>query len=140
MTNPFSSYAQNTINGAGKGDQVAMLLNRAAQHMQTMKTHIDASEYEASNKASEKATDIVVGLMGWLSKDIPEAQSVVATLENYYLMLLDLISKACIRNDISLCDSAIKSMNDMAAMWRQIERQFTQPNGTFDESQVSAAI
>lgn len=134
MTNPYGAYAQNNISGASKGDQVASLLNRAAQHVTSMKQYIENQEYESSYESLEKSVDIMMGLIGWLDTDSAEAKPMVGILENYYAMIIDLTTKASIKNDTKLCDAAIKSLREMAIGWREIEASYAAPRENTTET------
>lgn len=126
MNTPYGAYQQTNFQGESTGGQFALALEKAAQRVFKMRGDLENKDYESAYAAMSKATDLIVLLLGCVSRDLPEAAKMADTLENYYRMMVDLISQAYLKEDPALCDAAISSLQKMAATWRQVDQLVAQ--------------
>jgi flagellar biosynthetic protein FliS len=117
----YANYSSNSARYASAGIQVAMLLAKAARHMEDARDRMVAGDIEGRFNATEKCATILSGLRGCLNRDSAEAVKVSDVLDAYYARMLSYLTQINIKNDQPLCESVIDSLRTMSSTWREIQ-------------------
>ena len=117
----YQTYSISSTQFAAAGTQVSLLLTAAARHIEEARTAMEAANYEARFRATERAGQILTGLRSCLKHDAPGAMEIAGILDGYYAQMLAFLCQINVKNDKPLADAVIDSLRTMAATWREVQ-------------------
>jgi flagellar biosynthetic protein FliS len=123
MQTPYKSYRSNQLDTAAPGVQIAALFDKAAVHIKNAADAITQNDVQSRFDYSQKALNIMEGLLACLNRETPERAAAALSLEAYYRTMIMMIGRVNVFNDLEGCNSLEKSFRDMAEFWRDADVQ-----------------
>lgn len=121
MSYQTKAYTKGASHFSSTIDLVIDIYEDAAKAMEEALKAIRENQIEARFMATEKARKYLIGLASALNKNDEEAKSLSETLQNYYNVINDLITRTNVQNKEESCKAAIDSLRDMAQTWREVK-------------------
>lgn len=104
-----------------KTRQIVMLYDAIIKNIGQAKEAIIAKEYEKRFNATQKASNIIIGLHSAL--DFDKGGEISETLRNFYTNIDLRIVKLNQTNDLEECDAIIDELKKMRATWDEIDQK-----------------
>lgn len=104
-------------------ENMALLLEQAALHMNYAKEAIDRKDVEGRFNQTQKASFIMAGLKAALVRDMPSISRTASALEAFYSDVETLIMRVNIFNNAEAAKAVATSLIDVAKQWRHIGAQ-----------------
>ena len=104
-------------------ENMALLLEQAALHMNYAKEAIDRRDVEERFNQTQKASFIMSGLKAALVRDTPSISRTASALEAFYSDVETLIMRVNIFNNADAAKAVATSLIDVARQWRHIGAQ-----------------
>lgn len=121
MSYQTKAYTKGAAHFSSTIDLVIDIYEDAAKAMEEALQAIHENRIEARYLATEKARKYLIGLASALNKNDEEAKPLTETLQNYYNVINDLITRTNVQNKEESCKAAIDSLRDMAQTWREVK-------------------
>ena len=122
------AYQVNHLNTTNLPKFTALLLDKAASHIESALEAMKVMDYEKRVHLSNLASDILQGLQDHVVRLNPEQAKVAQALENYYSDMIILITRMNVKNDMETAQAIAKSLRDVADIWRSIGYQIAPTN------------
>ncbi|MEB3702388.1 Flagellar export chaperone FliS [Candidatus Bealeia paramacronuclearis] len=114
-------YQKNSTNHAQAIDLVIDIYDEAVNALEEALQAINDNRIQDRFMATEKARKYLIGLSSSLNKNNEETQTLSKTLENYYVVINDLLTRINVYNKPETCLAAIQSLKEMAECWREVK-------------------
>lgn len=121
MSYQTKAYTKGASHFSSTIDLVIDIYEDAAKAMEEALQAIHDNRIEVRYMATEKARKYLIGLASALNKNDEEAKPLTDTLQNYYNVINDLITRTNVHNKEESCKAAIESLRDMAQTWRDVK-------------------
>lgn len=101
-------------------ENMALLLEQAALHMNQASDAIEKKDVEARFIQTQKAAFILSGLKASLVRDTPTIHRTISALESFYNDMETLIMRVNIFNNADAARGIARSLIDVARQWRHV--------------------
>lgn len=114
------AYKKNTASHADVTENMALLFEQAAIHMNAAVDAIQNKDMEKRFKESERATFILGGLKNALVHLNPEQSKTANELKSFYEGMETLIMRVNVFNSLESAQTIANSLSSMAQEWRRV--------------------
>lgn len=114
------AYKKHTASHADVTENMALLFEQAAIHMNAAAHAIQNKDMEKRFKESERATFILGGLKNALVHLNPEQSKIANELKTFYEGMETLIMRVNVFNSLDSAQMIAKSLSSMAQEWRRV--------------------
>lgn len=120
---PFSAYQQSSVDAraasASQHELVRMLLEGCMEELAKLSGHIEARQFEAKAKSTEKCLNIIMGMDAML--DMENGGELAANLHQLYDFCHRQLLTASAHSDISKLESVEKVLRNIHEGWQNFE-------------------
>lgn len=114
------AYKKHTASHSDITENMALLFEQAALHMNAAVDAIQSKDMEKRFKESERATFILGGLKNALVHLNPEQSKTANELKVFYEGMETLIMRVNVYNSLETAQTIAKSLSSMAHEWRRV--------------------
>ena len=132
QTKGYQAYKNMSSTGLTLGQNVAFLLERAANHVAVMAECMENGQIEQRAIECNHTSMILDGLKNTVVRINPEQSVTADHLERYYSTFYKLILRASIKCDVKAAVAIKENLRDMATFWYQLDANL-QSNPTVDQ-------
>lgn len=109
-------------------EQVAIMLERASQHLFAAHKAFLDNDIEARFDGIDKAYALITGLLGTLSSNpSPDSLKIVQTMDAFYHDCLLKLVQVTRFQKIDLCLELARALQEMAVIWRDVGKDAVDP-------------
>ena len=114
-------YRKNNTQYSQPIDIVIDIYDEAIKAMEEALRAIEENRIQDRFLATEKVRKYLIGLSSSLNHNHDDTQELSKTLQNYYNVINDLITRTNVYNNAETCQAAITSLQEMAQCWREVK-------------------
>lgn len=116
-------YFKQSLEGSSTFKQVAILLEKAAVHLQDAEKIMDEKDFEKILDHTQEAEAIIYAIWGCFQRDTELAAKVTEIFDRFFRQLVLTISRVNTHADKEACQTSIKSLYDMAEYWKKLDEE-----------------